>query len=178
MTIHVLGLGESLSKFKPDGSPTIGVNDIHQKYKTDFVVCVDHPEAFDKNRLEIIRQTRCKGFYSQIESWRDLQNFNRIEFNRGRGTVDGLDSSRFCYSNSSPYVAAILAYKLGAKNIVLWGVDFKTHRHFVDRSKDRAIKDFKSLNFEFEKRGVNLFVGDPFSELSNFLPVFSDLENT
>lgn len=174
MIINVLGLGESLQFFNDSENISIGVNDIHSRVKTDYVVCVDHPSVFDPERLKTILTTQSKGFYSQLDECLlyQVENFNRITFNLGRGLLDGLDSEKFCYSNSSPYVATILAYKLGAKKIILHGVDFKTHKHFKGNSKDRALNDFKNLNTELKKRGVSLFVGSDFSELSSFLPLY------
>lgn len=171
MKVNVLGLGESLKEFKDDGSITIGVNDIYSRFKSDYVVCVDVPKAFNNDRLKTISNTKCKGFYSQCEEWKTIDNFNRIEFNRGRGLLDGLDSEKFCYSNNSTYVAVILAYKLGAKEIVIYGADFRTHPNFTGNSFDRVIQDFIALNNEFKKRGVNLFVSSDYSALSNFLPI-------
>jgi hypothetical protein len=172
MTIHVLGLGESLRDYTPDGSTTIGVNDIHSRVKTDYVVCVDLPRAFSTDRLEVINNTECKGFYSQLNNWSQRHNFVKIELANGRGLCKDLDGEKFCYSICSPYVAAVLAYKMGAKKIVLHGVDFVTHKSFVDHKRDKAIKDFELLNSELLKRGVRLFVGSSYSELSKVLPTW------
>ena len=174
MKIHVLGLGESLKDFVPDNNITIGVNDIHKYYKTDYVVCVDHMTAFKKDRLETIMKTKCKGFYSQILDWGlIIPNFNHIEFNTGRGFLNELDNEKFCYSNNSPYVACILAYKLGATEIVLHGVDLIDHPHINGNSKDKALLDYKNLSKAFNSRKVNLFVGSKYSSLSNFLQVMN-----
>jgi len=167
MKINVLGLGETLNHFKEDGNITIGVNDIHSRFKTDYVVCVDHPSVFDSKRFRSIASTICKGFYSQVNDWRDvIKNFNFIEFNTGRGILDNLDNDKFCYSNNSPYVACILAYKLGAKEIVLWGVDLNDHPHINGNSRDKALNDYKELYKELKKRGVTLSVGHEDSSLS------------
>lgn len=171
MTINVLGLGETLLLYKPDGFISVGVNDIHSRVKTDFVVCVDVPSAFNAERLATINKTECKGFYTQLDEWSQIPNYNKIEFNRGRGLLDGLDNERFCYSNSSPYVAVILAYKLGAKKIVIYGADYKTHKHFKNDSLRRVLNDFGSLRKALNARGVELLVCDSFSELSKVLPV-------
>lgn len=171
MKVNVLGLGESLKEFKEDGSITIGVNDIHSKVKTDYVVCIDVQKAFNRERLKTILKTNCKGFYSQSDEWELIDNFTKIEFNKVRGLLNGLDSERFCYSNNSTYVAVILAYKLGAKEIVIWGADFVTHPNFKNHSFDRVIEDFKALNKALKERGVNLFVGSDYSVLSKFLPL-------
>lgn len=173
MIIHILGLGESLKHYKPDGNITIGVNDIHKKHKTDYVVCVDHLTAFNKERLETILKTKCKGFYSQIVDWGlVVPNFKIIEFNRGRGILDELDSDRFCYSNNSPFVACILAYKLGAKKIILHGVDFIDHPHINGNSKEKALLDYKNLNKAFLSRSIELFVGSEDTNLISFLPIY------
>lgn len=172
--IHVLGMGESLKEYKPDGCTTIGVNDIHGKIKTDFVVCVDVPTAFNSERLATLKQTNCEGFYSQLDEWAFLPNFNKIEFNRGRGFVSEIDNNKFCYSNNSTYVAVILAFKMGAKCIVLHGADFQTHAHFKGNSKDKVLTDFKELNKALKARGVTLHVGSSFSALAAFLPIFQN----
>ena len=170
MKINILGLGETLNHFKEDGNITIGVNDIHSRFKTDYVVCVDHPSVFDSKRFHSIASTKCKGFYSQVNDWREVvKPFNLIEFNNGRGLLHELDNDKFCYSNNSPYVACILAYKLGAKEIVLWGVDFNDHPHINGNSRDKAINDYKELNKEFKKRGVKLVIGHKDSSLFNMI---------
>lgn len=172
MKLNVLGLGESLKDYKKDGCITIGVNDIHSRIKTDYVVCVDVQKAFNGKRLKTIQNTKCKGFYSQCDEWKNIPNFNKIEFNRGRGLIDGLDSHKFCYSNNSTYVAVILAYKLGATEIVIWGADFVTHPNFKGNSFDRVIEDFRKLNAELKRKGVKLFVGSNYSALSKFIDVY------
>jgi hypothetical protein len=173
MKVHVLGLGDSLEYYKPDNNITIGVNDIHKYYKTDYVVCIDHLFAFPKDRLETILKTKCKGFYSQIVDWgMMIPSFKLIEFNIGRGFLHELDNDKFCYSNNSPFVACILAYKLGAKEIILHGVDLIDHPHIKGNSKEKALLDYKNLNKAFKSKGVNLFVGSKDSSLSNFLEVY------
>ena len=179
MTIHILGLGESLIEYLKQyrrgtvqDDLSIGVNDIASTVTTDFVVCVDNPEAFSFERAQTIRETECKGFYSNVDSWSTLPNFEKIDFNSGRGIVDHLDNEKFCYSISSPYVAAVLAYKMGAKRIILHGVDFVTHENFRDNKLTKAMNDFKALNDALKVRGVEMMVSSSFSALSEFLPIW------
>lgn len=170
MKVHVLGLGETLNEFKPDGNITIGVNDIQRFHKTDYVVCVDHPDVFNAERLEAIKDSDCIGFYTQLEEWKRYNpNVKIIEFNRGRGLIDGIDTDKFCYSNNSPYVACILAYKLGAKEIVLHGVDFNDHPHLNGASRDKAFRDYKELQKALNKRGVSIYCNSSDSYLSTIL---------
>lgn len=170
MKINVLGLGDTLKHYVNDGSICIGVNDIQRYHNTDYVVCVDSPDVFKPERLEGIKASKCIGFYTQLEDWTKLvQNINIIEFNRGRGLVEEIDTNRFCYSNNSPYVACVLAYKLGATEIVLWGVDFNDHPHLNGSARDKSFRDYKELQKALNKRGVSISCGHSDSYLSTIL---------
>ena len=166
MTIEILGLGESLNEYKPNGNTTIGVNDIHSLIKTDYVVCVDNFEPFTKERLEVILNTKCKGFYTQLPCWKSVENYTEIKLHR----LAEMDSELFRYSNNSPFVACVLAYKLGATKIVLWGVDMNTH-HALSKpnSFERAVKDYIKLKEDLFKRGCELIIGSDISALFSHL---------
>jgi hypothetical protein len=171
MTIHVIGKGESKEFFKHDGNITIGVNDVNRWIKTDHIVVVDPMDAY-KEGHEIYRNSNAM-FWSQNEDNRNyVKNFTLIELARGRGVLDEFDSDRFVYSITSPFVAVHLAYKLGAKNIVMWGVDFNTHPNFdTDSLRNRALKDFGNLRKKLNERGVNFYVGHEMSMFSSILPI-------
>jgi hypothetical protein len=166
MTIEVLGLGESLSEYKPNGNVTIGVNDIHSRIKTNYVVCVDNFEAFSKERLNTILNTKCCGFYTQLPCWKSVENYTEIKLHR----LAEMDSELFRYSNNSPFVACVLAYKLGATKIIIWGVDMNTH-HALSKSNsfERAVKDYIKLKEDLFKRGCELVIGSKISALFSHL---------
>jgi hypothetical protein len=166
MKINVLGLGESLINYTPTNTVTIGVNDIYKHFNTEHIVCVDKPNRFDNYRQQIIRDSRPKTFFSQLDDWRNIaHNYKKIEFAIGRGKFDELDSDKICFGCSSPLVATVIAYKMGAKEIELFGVDFNTHPNFVDNVLNRAIREFVALKTELDKRGVILKV-QPQSKLN------------
>lgn len=171
MTIHVIGKGESKEFFKHDGNITIGVNDVNKWIKTDHIVVVDPMDAY-KEGHETYRNSNAM-FWSQLEDNRNyVKNFTLIELARGRGVLDEFDSDRFVYSITSPFVAVHLAYKLGAKNIVMWGVDFNTHPNFdTDSLRNRALKDFGNLRKKLNERDVNFYVGHEISMFSSILPI-------
>jgi hypothetical protein len=173
MTIHILGLGETLEDFVPDGNITIGVNDIHSRFKSDYVVCVDCFRAFTPERMKVIRETRCKGFYSHLDEWRNVQNFNKVIPIMPRGSVEKIDEDGLVYSVISPFVACVLAYKMGATKIVLWGVDLMSHPQVKDQLREIALKDLRKLNKVLNEKGVEMYVGDDFSYLSTFLAVYT-----
>src|SRR3990167_7688407 len=132
MEIHVLGLGDSIKTYQPKKLiPTIGVNNIYQFVKTDYVVCIDRMRRFSHEKLKIIKSSTPIKFYSHLSEWtKVVQNFELITLAMPRGDVKQLDSPKIIYSICSPYVACIMAYKLGADRIVLNGVDLLNHPSF------------------------------------------------
>ena len=169
MRFDVLGLGESLNNYTPTGNKTIGVNDIWSRVKTGHVVCVDLPNRFTPERLKTIINSNCE-FYTPLIEWEGLRQINKIALVNARGSLKELDSQdKVCYSNNSAFVACVMAWKLGAKELYLYGVDFNTHPNFKDESFIRVINDFKNLYSEFQKRGVEIYVTKE-SVLSEFIP--------
>lgn len=62
-------------------------------------------------------------------------------------------------SNSSPFVAACIAYKLGATEIVLWGCDYHSHPVFSDKQRQEKVKKhFSLLKNALSFRGVKVTV--------------------
>lgn len=169
MTIHVIGKGESKEFFKHDGNITIGVNDVNKWIKTDYIISLDemflHPDQHNTFKKSDAM------FLSQIDDNRHyVKNFTLIELTRGRGVLDDFDSEKFVYSITSPFTAVHFAYKLGAKHIVMWGVDFNTHECFnTDSLRNRALKDFGNLRKKLNERGCELYVGNEVSMFSSIL---------
>lgn len=154
MIIDVLGLGESLKDYRPSKNLTVGVNDINKYYRTNYFVVVDRITAFSPDRLNNIVNHKAE-LFTHLDEWSDLRSINLIELANGRGSLKDLDSDLICYSNNSTFVACVIAYKLGAKVINLYGADFNTHQNFKDSMLEQTLKDFYNLNLEFKKRGVD-----------------------
>lgn len=169
MKIKVLGLGESIANYTPDNCTTIGVNDIYKLHKTDYLVCIDSPRRFSENRKETIIQSTPKKFFTHIEEWHPLvMNYQKIKLQSPRGYFFGIDRKEICYGLSSPIVACVIAYKMGAKEIELFGVDFNSHPNFSDDKLENAIKDYVKLSNVLKQRGVKL-IPQPQSRLFQFL---------
>jgi hypothetical protein len=169
MIIDVLGLGESITTYKRENNKnniTIGVNDIAKHYFTDYLVIVDQPGRFPKERLANIKANKQAKVYSHIKIWAEhFNNFNYIKLEHRRSFLD-LDSDRYSYSNNSTYLACILAYKLGAKEINLYGADFVTHNSLSsDLAFKRTLSDFIALSAELSKKGIIFKVASKFSAL-------------
>lgn len=172
MIVDVLGLGPSLSEYTTDRcNVTIGVNDIARFHECDFIVIADPINRFTPERRRIIVNSKCVAVVSHYAEWNQhVKNFRHITLAPGRGVLTKLDSSLFVFSNNSPFIATVLAYKLGAKRINLFGVDLTTHPNLGRESMlERAVGDFKKLNDVLRERGVRMHVTRS-SALAAFLP--------
>ena len=176
MRIDVLGLGKSILEYKNNGCQTIGVNDIYRYHKTDYVLCVDYPKRFNEERLNFIKGSTPKKFYSQLvtngkrQGWDFMINFEKIELT---SKLDLSNRNKISHSNNSAFVATVLAFHLGATEIVLCGVDFVGHKHLSQqRMLQRAMNDFKKLKEELEKKDVIISVSSKFSKLHGVLPLY------
>jgi hypothetical protein len=174
-TIFVLGLGETLKFFKDFDSPKIGVNDIWSRIKTEIVVCIDRPEKFTPSRLSVIKSCSPKIFFSYLNDWRD----SKKESYYWKASIKGVQKGEIFkegviyHSVHSPFVACNIAYLLGAKNIVMYGVDFMSHSKLKGANAiSKIVSDFTWLNENFKQRGVNLYIGHSASRLSETLPVW------
>lgn len=157
MKIDVLGLGDSFKEFTPSKNITIGVNDIYKTYKVDYLILVDKPERFTKDRLKTIIESTPLKFYSHINDWERLvPNFCKINLAKGRGNIEHIETQDLCYSNNSTYVAVVLAYKIGAKEINLFGIDFNNHKFIKDSILETTKKDFKQLINYLKSKGVKV----------------------
>lgn len=135
----VMGLGESTNLIiEEDLSDfvTIGVNDISRVYDPMYVVTVDMSNRLGSVRSEGVINMKSQYLFTQIKEWekvpklagkvvlfklgsKDLKNLNN------HGTLD--------FSCNSPYIAVILAYQMGCREIGLIGVDFTdNHCHTKD----------------------------------------------
>ena len=175
-TIFVLGLGETLKFFKDFNSPKIGVNDIWSRVKTEMVVCIDRPNRFSGQRLQTIKECSPQIFYTFLPEWRAYKpdSYYWKAPIKSVGKNENFKEGVIYHSVNSPFVACNIAYLLGAKNIVMYGVDFMSHPKLKGNSAiSKIIFDFNWLNNNLKKRGVNLYVGHSASRLSGILPVWS-----
>lgn len=175
MKITVLCLGESVHRYEISTDTTIGVNDVNKYFPdtpVDYIVCMDKPDSFTPERLHTIRHGWCKKFFTPHEHWADHYRYEKIQLGRGRRNLKELDDpNRVVYSNNSAFVATVMAYRMGAKVINIYGADFINHPGFVGRSFHLAMEDFRGLYKMLKDRGVEVYVTKE-SALSLFIPSF------
>lgn len=74
---------------------------------------------------------------------------------------------------NSPFVACNIAYLLGAKNIVMYGVDFMSHSKLKGSSTiSKIVSDFEWLRDNLKERGANLYIGHEASKLHGSLELW------
>lgn len=192
MTVNIIGCGETGAKWDGTGD-SIGVNDcLKFGHPVDYLMVLDNPERFTPERREIILNSAPEHFVSNQWGW--MKHFSKREmpkqkmqyqelhitngpsfishrFSRWKGTFK---PDRVWYSNTSTFPAITLAVLLGYKKIVLWGVDFVTHRKWnhVDEAGKEEIERYKQLCMQLNDYGVGVYLGAEGSALS-FLEVYN-----
>lgn len=173
MEIDVIACGESALNYTNRGNITIGVNDSPKIYPVDYLVCVDKPERFTRERLETIIQSTPKKFYTFLEEWREIKKeYTPIKLAKGSGVLGNInDFSTVEYSSNSAFVACVIAYQMGAKVIIVYGADFNNHPNFTDKPKKaKVFRDYKNLKEILKLNGCSIRVTKE-SALSEILDV-------
>jgi len=170
MLVNVVGLGESAKSWNGEGF-SIGVNDAFRFRPTNYLMVINAPNKFNAERLKIITESKPEKFIAHNYGWQkwfpDMEYIVPVSF-----TSAMIKDKVYC-SRTSPFAAMSYAYNMGAKEIVLWGVDFKTHKYFYPGSGDlRAEMGAYSCFIEaLTARGCNVYQGVEGSELK--LPVYA-----
>lgn len=179
MRINILGLGDSAKHYKGQG-PLIGVNDAKRwGFEPEYLLLLNTPVQFTKDRLEIIKNTRVKTriFSNSPDKWKkvfreDVQLFNSRSWSHSN-RLQKISKNYLYHSKTSPFAAISLAYSFGYDEIVLWGVDFVNHRAYSP-GKDmfrHEIDNYKSFCMSLNEVGVKVYLGSEESNLY-FLPVW------
>jgi len=167
---------------------TIGVNDVWKWHMVHYLVIVDRPERFTEERKKVIYESRQHVFFSQHD-WGVNSKWCKLKFDKLRGSIENIaepfnygvtdenglkehpdyfplanniipDSFPCPHSISSPFVAACIAYKLGATEIVLWGCDYVNHPNFKENGKiERVKKDFSGLKTFLDSKNIQIRLG-------------------
>lgn len=174
-TIEVLGTGPTIEHYKPNDNETIGVNDIWKHHKVDNLLVLDLKSRFTLEQLHIIMNSTPKKFYTSLDEWADMfcENWLLMMAPPPGADLSYLDTSYLPIHVDSTYSAVCLAYRLGARRIIMHGVDLKDHPDLKFYWHTGVIqKAYKELVKALKDRDVDLFVGSKESPLSEFIPVY------
>lgn len=193
-SISVVACGESGQHWDGTGE-SIGVNDCWKFGRpTDYLLVIDPPGRFTPDRRKIIQNSKPKHFITDSKAWLRLfydsakvdkikphPNYKELYCTNGShikyrfSTWKGrLEQNQVQYWHTSPFPAISLAYLLGYKEIILWGVDFKTHKSWNPSKKAELafeLQGYKELVKALDEVGVKVYIGHHNSMLNEFLEV-------
>ncbi len=173
--VTIVGCGESARNWIPRGH-TLGVNDSWRWGKpTDSLLVCNRPVEFKQDgRLEIITSSNPKTFYSHKSNWAyAFPDWKKISLVQWYGVIRrGQQYS----SNSSPFIAISLAWNLGAKDIILWGVDFMNHKTFNPGNpyRDKEVEVYMQLIGALKEEGVRVWLGANNTAFDNLIPIYEE----
>lgn len=176
MTFTIIATGSSAQNFVPRGH-VMGCNDAAKWGKPlDSLVVCNRPQQFSKERYEIIKNTKCENFYSHKSAWvKEFPAWKKINLTPWYGTYH---KGQIYSSNSSPIIAITLAAKLGAKDIIMWGCDFKNH-HIFNASNPQTKKEvdvYRALIDQLVKNGIFVWLGNTGTAFDVHLPTWETHE--
>lgn len=173
MTVHIIGCGSTGANWDGKG-PSIGVNDCWKFGKsTGSLLVLNRKSTFTPERLKIIEESKPTLFYSNLDEWRKpFKDMRKIDTTRWNGTMI---NNVIYHSKTSPFCALSLAYNLGYRIMVLWGVDFVDHasyspgKHGFEAEKLQYYSFIKTL----KTKGAQVYAGCYGSTLG--LPIYKSL---
>lgn len=162
----VIGLSpQSLYNFIGTGCYTIGVNDVGRYYPTDYTVCVDPEPCFKGDRWNYITKSKSRAVFSQLQI--PHERLCKIKLNELRGSF--LKENCIDISYTSTFVAANIAFKMGAKKIGITGQDHTDENHSLNDKIQIILQHLKELKDNLTRRGVQLVSLSPISRINEVL---------
>lgn len=177
-TFIVAGCGTSINLYEDFSKYfVIGVNDIDRILTPDFLVVVNDFRTFMRGRWDFVRSSISPVIFSHLDNPGPLdrpQNLVRIQLGeRNNPRLDQFE--KVDHTMNSPYMAAIIAYQLGARKIGLVGVDFTQDHFFSPTGVHKLTKHIRNIDNEYavlyrelEKRGVKAANISPISLLESW----------
>jgi hypothetical protein len=174
----VAGCGESINYFDDLSNHfVIGVNDIERIMTPDFLVVVNDHRTFLRGRWEWVRESLSPVIFSHLDNPGPItRRDHMVKINLGERNNPNLDrKDRVDHTMNSPYMAAIIAYQMGAKKIGMIGVDFtpnhffaETGTHKLNRHSGSINEEYSRLGEELKKRGVKIANLSPISIIDSW----------
>lgn len=177
MVISIVACGDTASEWhKVPCDLSIGVNDAWKFGRpTDWLLSCNWPQKFATHRLNIIKESTPKQFYSNVEQWRAFfPGMIKIRLNSWDGHLYKNRLDEFSHAHTSPFIAMSMAYKHGATDIILWGVEFINHSTYDQHNPQTRyeVKTYRGMIESLAKEGVKVWLGKEGSLLEEFVPVW------
>jgi hypothetical protein len=157
MICNVLGLGDTVKAFRPDGNLTIGCNDIFRYHSVDILIVVS---SLPYNRGIFVQNAKPKMLLSHMPRWSNHPAYEKIPDMHPWRTDRKNEIGKYIYrSSSTPFIAATWAFMMGFTQIVLWGVDFTDHPIIKDQTLEQEKLHFVQLQEHLREKGASMYLG-------------------
>lgn len=155
--IIICGCGPSVEGFVvPKGWDVFGCNDSERWISADYLLCVNEDYCFPTHRWNYIYNTNAKEVYTHIGDL-PIHDKTKLKFIKlGDRLGRNPDRKEIDYSFDSPYMAVILAYQMGYREIALIGVDHTNHK-MLNKYKDDILEEYRLLAELLQVRGCLLW---------------------
>lgn len=172
-TFTIVACGDSAKDWTPNGY-CLGVNDAGKWGKPlDGLLICNRPATFSRDRLDIIKATNPKDFYCNKRDWQEyFPKWKKVRLHTWAGVLHEWKELHAYSSNTSPLIAITLAYNLGAKEIILWGVDFRNHHMYNDSNLEtyREVDTYCHVINQMREKGCRVYIGASGSVFDKILP--------
>jgi len=147
------------------------VNDIFKYQPVEYLLLMDNIETFPQDRLKTIIDSTPLQTFSQLSEWNFMPGFTPIGLNKTPGDISSLGSMNYLPRHvDSTFTAVCIAYCLGAKKVVMYGVEFCGHP-VLSKYSDKILECYEKLYKALLIKGCNLCVASHNSLLSEVMPV-------
>lgn len=171
---HILATGPSAKYFKPNGSLIIGVNAAPSIHPVDVLLLQDPPHYFDEKKLKAIVSHKGKVVINSAYAslWRHylsegaevhpliMDIWHSCGLNKSHVYPAGIDTG---------FTATAYALKIGCKEVITWGMDYRTHPEHSKRI-ERITKHWKELLLEAKLLNARILCGSRESFISELMP--------
>jgi hypothetical protein len=173
MTASVIGLGDSAKDwFKVPVDLSIGVNDcLKWGHDVDQLLIINFPRKFTSERMKHILSSKARVFV-HTSRWKTY--FPKCEVITLSPFAGYFRKNHIYCLKTSPIAAISLAIKQGATNVILWGIDYKSHHAYREDTKNgqHEIRTYLKFFDAVEKTGVKLYRGADGSAFDSRLPKY------
>lgn len=160
MLATICALGQSANDWKPRGL-TIGVNEyLVWGKQADAMIIVNAPHKFSREEMTYITQHKGKMLTNSPKQWEKY--CKQAEPLKHMGAFHlRVQKGRLYSASTSPMIAISYAMQQGATEVILYGVDFKTHGKYKEGTKhgDHEIAVYKRFFESCEKLKTKIYLG-------------------
>lgn len=176
MTASIVACGQSAKGWhKVPHDFSVGVNDSAMFGKDpDHLVIVNFERKFHEERLKVIKGTNST-VWTHTHTWK--KHFPDARVIKLSPFSGYFRKGMYYCLRTSPIVAMSVAVNLGADKLILWGVDFKNHRSFVQGEKrgDHETREYLRFFEALKKIGVEVYLGAPGTAFDKHLPIYESV---